>query len=95
MTENYCSQNDGDCSTCSLVNYGRDCQNNLLSERVTKISFQDWFKSWFIDTVQSCDGCMKDLHFWDEAYQHCGLDGVFCSDCAKIFQSGSVPELVE
>ena len=24
----YCTQNDGDCETCSLVNYGRDCKNN-------------------------------------------------------------------
>jgi len=24
----YCTQNDGDCGTCSLVNYGRDCMNN-------------------------------------------------------------------
>ena len=23
----WCTQNDGDCSTCSLVNYGRDCLN--------------------------------------------------------------------
>lgn len=23
----YCVQNNGDCSTCSLVNYGRDCTN--------------------------------------------------------------------
>lgn len=23
----YCTQNNGDCSTCSLVNYGRDCMN--------------------------------------------------------------------
>ena len=23
----YCVQNDGDCSTCSLVNYGYDCMN--------------------------------------------------------------------
>lgn len=27
----YCSQNDGDCSTCSLVNYGRDCMNQPLA----------------------------------------------------------------
>ena len=27
MTKSYCTQNNGDCSTCSLVNYGRDCQN--------------------------------------------------------------------
>ena len=23
----YCTQNDGDCTTCSLTNYGRDCKN--------------------------------------------------------------------
>jgi hypothetical protein len=28
----YCTQNNGDCSTCSLVNYGRDCQNNLVGQ---------------------------------------------------------------
>ena len=26
----YCSQNHGDCFTCSLVNYGMDCRNNLI-----------------------------------------------------------------
>lgn len=29
----YCSQNGGDCSTCSLVNYGLDCMNNRVSGR--------------------------------------------------------------
>ena len=29
----YCTQNGGDCSTCSLVNYGLDCQNNRVSDR--------------------------------------------------------------
>jgi hypothetical protein len=24
----YCSQNDGECRTCSLVSYGRDCRNH-------------------------------------------------------------------
>jgi hypothetical protein len=23
----YCTQNNGDCSSCSLANYNRDCQN--------------------------------------------------------------------
>jgi hypothetical protein len=27
MIKDYCTQNNGDCSTCGLVNYGRDCQN--------------------------------------------------------------------
>lgn len=30
LTPEYCTQNDGDCSTCSLVNYGRDCRNNQI-----------------------------------------------------------------
>ena len=24
----YCTQNNRDCTTCGLVNYGRDCHNN-------------------------------------------------------------------
>jgi hypothetical protein len=30
VRKSYCTQNNGDCSTCSLVNYGRDCMNNPL-----------------------------------------------------------------
>ena len=26
----YCTQNNGNCKTCSLVNYNRDCHNNSL-----------------------------------------------------------------
>jgi len=29
--ENYCTQNNGDCSTCGLSNYGRDCHNNSIA----------------------------------------------------------------
>ena len=28
----YCTQNGGDCRTCSLTNYGRDCANNPLPQ---------------------------------------------------------------
>ena len=28
----YCTQNNGDCQTCSLVNYGLDCRNNPIRE---------------------------------------------------------------
>jgi hypothetical protein len=31
--KSYCTQNNGDCMTCSLTNYGRDCRNVLLGER--------------------------------------------------------------
>ena len=26
----YCTQNDGNCGSCSLFNYGRDCLNNTV-----------------------------------------------------------------
>lgn len=28
--KSYCTQNDGDCSTCSLASYNRDCRNNPI-----------------------------------------------------------------
>lgn len=28
----YCTQNNGKCATCSLVNYGRDCHNTPLED---------------------------------------------------------------
>ena len=28
--KDYCTQNEGDCNTCSLVSYGKDCQNNAI-----------------------------------------------------------------
>ena len=31
LAPEYCSQNAGDCGSCSLVNYGRDCMNNLIT----------------------------------------------------------------
>ena len=30
MKKAYCTQNDGNCETCSLVNYGRDCMNKPI-----------------------------------------------------------------
>lgn len=32
ITPDYCTQNGGNCGTCSLVNYGRDCHNEPLQE---------------------------------------------------------------
>lgn len=28
--DEYCSQNNGNCASCSLVSYNRDCHNNPL-----------------------------------------------------------------
>jgi hypothetical protein len=30
LKPDYCTQNNGDCETCSLVSYGRDCMNNPI-----------------------------------------------------------------
>lgn len=32
MKKGYCTQNNGKCETCSLVNYGRDCINNPIAK---------------------------------------------------------------
>ena len=32
----YCTQNNGDCTTCSLVNYGMDCHNNKIVDDVSE-----------------------------------------------------------
>ena len=32
MKKSYCTQNNNDCSTCSLVNYGLDCANNPITD---------------------------------------------------------------
>ena len=34
--KNYCTQNNGDCKTCSLANYGRDCENNPIEDNESK-----------------------------------------------------------
>jgi len=32
MKRDYCTQNDGDCETCSLSNYERNCMNNPIDD---------------------------------------------------------------
>ena len=32
--ETYCTQNNGDCHDCSLVNYGLDCKNNPVARKI-------------------------------------------------------------
>jgi len=34
----YSTQKDTDCSTCSLVNYGRDCMNQPVEEVEEEVS---------------------------------------------------------
>ena len=34
VSTGYCSQNNGDCETCSLLNYGKDCNNNNITHHL-------------------------------------------------------------
>jgi hypothetical protein len=36
MKKSYCTQNNGDCYTCSLVNYGMDCANNPINTKPSR-----------------------------------------------------------
>ena len=36
--KNYCTQNNGVCASCSLVNYGRDCRNNPVDDFMDSVS---------------------------------------------------------
>jgi hypothetical protein len=94
MKPDYCIQNDGDCKTCSLVNYGRDCQNNIVG-KVTPISMEDWLKSWLIDSFEICSGCGSEIYFRDTAYEHSQYDGSFCHACYEEFESGNIPVLLK
>lgn len=54
MKPSYCTQNNGKCKTCSLVNYGRDCQNNPLPVDflIRRIPPDLWreYKHWSVDS---------------------------------------------
>lgn len=41
MEKSYCTQNNGKCETCSLVNYGLDCGNNPISQQSRKGTKED------------------------------------------------------
>ena len=37
----YCTQNNGDCKSCSLTNYGRDCENIKIDREVSKKQYEE------------------------------------------------------
>lgn len=63
MKRVYCTQNDGDCGSCSLVSYGRDCKNNPVydpekdicgscNEIATKCICGDFVSTWPLSEVE-------------------------------------------
>lgn len=60
--KSYCTQNSGDCSTCSLVNYGRDCRNNPVNNQIAIAGLVDTF---FADLEQDGRPATEDnLRAW-------------------------------
>lgn len=56
--QEYCTQNNGDCKTCSLVNYGRDCKNNqLFTCNKCGEKYQDAFTEAGIMELGRCPSC--------------------------------------
>jgi hypothetical protein len=39
--KSYCTQNNGDCATCSLANYGKDCRNKPIETKIKQSLYFD------------------------------------------------------
>lgn len=53
--KSYCTQNEGDCTTCSLVNYNRDCHNNPIKKNQRAVAVRldpDTHKRFSIKLIQ-------------------------------------------
>jgi len=44
----YCTQNNGDCSSCNLTNYGPDCANNLINGKKPRQRRKETFEQFAI-----------------------------------------------
>lgn len=84
----YCTQNNGDCETCSLVNYGRDCENVPLTETL----FECESCGTEAGKVGVCSVCGKIL--CKDCIYHIGPGGyredVFCSTCVNAIDDGGM-----
>ena len=53
----YCTQNNGDCATCSLVSYDLDCANNPLPRLETDSKWQralSTYNGWYGPATIAC-----------------------------------------
>jgi hypothetical protein len=61
--KNYCTQNQGVCTTCSLNNYGRDCNNIEIDSIIDSVSRQD-----------EINAILSNIKFNIDRIELCGLD---------------------
>jgi hypothetical protein len=53
----YCTQNSGDCSSCSLSSYRRDCRNNGIDEsEVRRLSDDVYYRLIDLVTIEALRG---------------------------------------
>lgn len=69
----YCTQNDGDCLTCSLVNYGKDCKNSPLTGKYPDMTAEEILDAVRADLREadrslSAEGRKKALEFFGEGF---------------------------
>ena len=60
----YCTQNNGDCKTCSLMSYGFDCHNNQIKNLVCDCGHDNRPEEWYVDifdiptiNIKQCYAC--------------------------------------
>jgi hypothetical protein len=62
--KDYCTQNDGDCETCSLANYGKDCMNNPIEKKLKtiKVDYETWkaLRRLSVETEKSIGNLIKE-----------------------------------
>ena len=58
--ENYCTQNNGHCETCSLVNYGMDCHNN--PKYMLDLGTGEPMDTEFLASIGMTHGELKNVH---------------------------------
>lgn len=101
MKKAYCIQNDGDCGTCSLVNYGRDCQNNPITEykyinEETKFwdhSYRVWLSEYTF-VIVNADNDQDALDYAIDYAEEQNWEGLFLTDdeVKELEQEGYLEE---
>ena len=56
----YCSQNNRNCNTCSLVNYGHDCHNNPMKSRCQECGAVEAIYNPETMSASLCPACTRD-----------------------------------
>ena len=63
----YCTQNYGQCATCALVNYDRDCHNNPVGKGLRHAQIREVNSDFFALSCMVCGKAIPCLdHPWEQ-----------------------------